>query len=61
MRSPDATESAFSSTFFRERFLAERGIPSEKRWGREDIDPLASREPDREGWVGEDDGEVDYQ
>ena len=55
------TESAFSSTFFRERFLAERGTPNEKRWGREDIDPLASREPDREGWVGEGDGEVDYQ
>ncbi|QLG50738.1 NuoI/complex I 23 kDa subunit family protein [Natrinema halophilum] len=26
-----------------------------------DIDPLASREPDRGAWVGEGDGEVDYQ
>jgi hypothetical protein len=32
-----------------------------KRWGRKDIDPLESREPDREAWVGEGDGEVDYQ
>jgi len=32
-----------------------------KRWGDEDIDPLESREPDRKAWVGEGDGDVDYQ
>jgi NADH-quinone oxidoreductase subunit I len=26
-----------------------------------DIDPLESREPDRSAWVGDGDGEVDYQ
>ncbi|WP_169331725.1 4Fe-4S binding protein, partial [Natronococcus amylolyticus] len=26
-----------------------------------DIDPLESREPDRGAWIGEGDGEVDYQ
>jgi len=26
-----------------------------------DIDPLEAREPDREAWVGEGEGEVDYQ
>jgi len=25
------------------------------------MDPLASREPDRGSWVGEGEGEVDYQ
>ena len=32
-----------------------------KRWGREDIDPLAAREPDRGVWIGEGEGEVDYE
>jgi len=27
----------------------------------EGTDPLAAREPDREAWVGEGDGEIDYQ
>mgnify|MGYP006873338520 CR=1 FL=1 len=26
-----------------------------------DIDPLNSREPDRDAWIGEGTGEVDYQ
>jgi NADH-quinone oxidoreductase subunit I len=26
-----------------------------------DMDPLESREPDRAAWVGEGEGEVDYQ
>jgi NADH-quinone oxidoreductase subunit I len=26
-----------------------------------DIDPLNSREPDRDAWIGEGEGEVDYQ
>jgi hypothetical protein len=32
-----------------------------KKRGREDIDPLESREPDRGAWIGEGEGEVDYQ
>jgi len=32
---------------------------AEKRWWR--VDPLEAREPDRGSWVGEGEGEVDYQ
>jgi hypothetical protein len=39
--------------------VAKRGHPTREKVV--DIDPLASREPDRGAWIGEGEGEVDYQ
>ncbi|WP_425484339.1 hypothetical protein [Halosimplex pelagicum] len=55
-------DAAFSPTFFEERFpegVKRPRKPDEKKVVA--VDPLESREPDRGAWIGEGDGEVDYQ
>ena len=53
------SERFFGPDFLRERWA--KRTRAQKRWGSEDMDPLESREPDRGAWVGEGEGEVDYQ
>ena len=53
---------SFSPTFFEEPSHSERSERGKATMKKvEDSDPLESREPDRGAWIGEGEGEIDYQ